>query len=310
MRVLITGGTGLVGKAIQTHLKDKTDNFKFLSSKCCDLTDLEKTRELFESFRPEFVIHLAAFVGGLYRNLNQKVDMFEKNILINFNVLKCCHEYDIKKCISCLSTCIFPDKTEYPINENMLHDGSPHDSNYPYAYAKRMLEIHSRVYYEQYNRKFVCVIPTNIYGPHDNFSLENGHVIPALIHRCYLAKKYNQPFVVKGSGNPLRQFIYSEDLAQLLLWTLYNYEDVEPIILSGSEDNEVSIGHVANCIAKSFHYENKLTFDESFPDGQFKKTADNSKLIKLHGKFDFTKIETGILKCTNWFINNFEKARK
>ena len=94
MRVLITGGTGLVGKAIQTHLKDKTDNFKFLSSKCCDLTDLEKTRELFESFRPEFVIHLAAFVGGLYRNLNQKVDMFEKNILINFNVLKCCHEYE------------------------------------------------------------------------------------------------------------------------------------------------------------------------------------------------------------------------
>ena len=111
--------------------------------------------------------------------------MLETNMAINMNVLKCCHKYRVKKVVSCLSTCIFPDKTSYPINEKMLHNGPPHHSNDAYAYAKRMLEVQSKAYREQYGCNFVCVIPTNIYGPRDNFSLEDGHVIPALIHRCF-----------------------------------------------------------------------------------------------------------------------------
>ena len=112
----------------------------------------------------------------------------------------------------------------------MLHDGAPHESNYPYAYAKRLLEITSRAYNENYPNgcKFICVIPTNIYGEHDNFSLEDGHVIPSLIHRCYLAKKDNKSFVIKGTGKPLRQFIYSKDLAKLILWVMENYNDNSP----------------------------------------------------------------------------------
>ena len=120
----------------------------------------------------------------------------EKNILINMNVLKVCHEIKVKKLVSCLSTCIFPDKTSYPIDETMLHDGPPHTSNDAYAYAKRMLEIQSKAYQQQYDDNFICVIPTNIYGEHDNYSIECGHVIPALIHKCYLAKQENKPFVV------------------------------------------------------------------------------------------------------------------
>tara|TARA_Y100000389_G_scaffold202681_2_gene248724 strand:- start:16055 stop:16999 length:945 start_codon:yes stop_codon:yes gene_type:complete len=314
MNVLVTGGTGLVGKAIEnvsiSNDRYEKYNYKFLSSKCCDLTDLESTIELFRNFKPDYVIHLAAFVGGLFRNLNHKVDMFEVNTLINYNILKCCHDFKVKKCVSCLSTCIFPDKTNYPINETMLHTGPPHDSNYPYAYAKRMLEIHSRSYYEQYNDKFVCVIPTNIYGPHDNFSLENGHVIPALIHKCFIAKQNNEPFEIKGTGKPLRQFIFSKDLAELILWTLDTYDDKEPIILSVSESDEISIKYVATCIAKAFNYTDNLVFDDTFSDGQFKKTADNSKFLRLHGKFDFTNIEVGIQKSVKWFIDNFESSRK
>ena len=115
--------------------------------------------------------------------------------------------------IAILSTCIFPDKTNYPINEKMLHDGPPHKSNEEYAYAKRILQIHCNAYNKQYNRNYICVIPTNIYGKFDNFSIDHGHVIPSLIHKAYLAKKNNITLIVNGTGTALRQFIYSEDLA-------------------------------------------------------------------------------------------------
>lgn len=310
MKILITGGTGLVGSAIR-KISNKYDyEFKFMSSKDCDLTNYDKTKVFFEKYRPEMVIHLAACVGGLFKNMNYKVDMLEKNLLINFNVLKVCHELKVSKVVSCLSTCIFPDKTSYPINEEMLHNGPPHKSNDAYAYAKRLLEIHSKAYQEQYGDNFICIIPTNIYGEYDNYSLEDGHVIPALIHRCYLAKKNNEKFIVKGTGSPLRQFIYSEDLANLIMWVVEKYDNKESIILSVSEKDEVSIEHVARSIAKAYEYEHMIEFDSSFSDGQFKKTADNSKLISLMGEYKFINIEEGIQKSVNWFIENYNKCRK
>lgn len=308
MIVLVTGGSGLIGKAIESIKSNYDYNFIFLSSSDCDLTDFNKTKELFNEIKPDYVIHLAANVGGLFKNMNQKVDMFEKNLLINYNVIKCCHDLKIKKLISCLSTCIFPNDTTYPINESMLHNGAPHNSNDAYSYAKRMIEVHSKAYREQYNDNFVCVIPTNVYGEYDNFSLEDGHVVPALIHKCYLAKQNNEPFVVYGSGKPLRQFIYSIDLAKLILWVLENYSG-EPIILSPNENEEVSIKNVAELIAKEFDYDN-IKFDTSKSDGQFKKTADNTKLIDLYEEFKFTTIEEGIKKSVNWFMNNYKIARK
>ena len=148
--------------------------------------------------------------------------------------------------------------------------GPPHFSNDAYAYAKRMLEIHCRAYREQFNRDFICIIPTNIYGEHDNYSLDNGHVIPSLIHKCYIAKKNNTDFIVLGSGKPLRQFIYSPDLAKLIMWVLYNYTDSEPIILSPDENDEVSISDIAYSIANAFKYKDRLVFDKTYSDGQFK----------------------------------------
>merc|ERR1711998_570048 len=163
---------------------------------------------------------------------------------MNYNVLKVCHILKIKKVVSCLSTCIFPDDTNYPINESMLHSGPPHNSNDAYAYSKRLLEIHSKAYQEQYGDNFICVIPTNIYGENDNYSIEGGHVIPGLIHKCYLAKKNNEKFMVWGSGKPLRQFIYSQDLGRLIMWVLEKYQKKDSIILSVGEKEEVSIEYV------------------------------------------------------------------
>jgi GDP-L-fucose synthase len=311
MKILITGGTGLVGHGIKEISKNYPEyEFIFMSSKDCNLINFEKTLTYFKNVKPEYVIHLAASVGGLFKNMNYKVDMFEKNILLNHNVLKVCHLTNVKKVVSCLSTCIFPDKTTYPINEDMLHNGPPHFSNDAYAYAKRMLEVQSNAYQEQYNKDFICIIPTNIYGPNDNYSLEDGHVIPSLIHRCYLNKQNNENFIVRGTGKPLRQFIYSTDLAYFIMWSLIKYDQKKTLILSVSENDECSIGEVAKIIAKSYNYENKMVFDETFADGQFKKTADNSLLMKLHGDYNFISIKEGIKKSVEWFIKNYENARK
>ena len=311
--ILVTGGTGMVGSAIKAISNNYPEyKFIYISSKDYDLTNFNSTEKMFLDYKPEYVIHLAACVGGLYKNMTQKIEMLEKNLQINFNVVKCSHLYKVKKLIACLSTCIFPDKTSYPIDENMLHNGPPHDSNDAYAYAKRMLEIQCRMYRENCGCNFVCIIPTNIYGKYDNYSLEDGHVLPALIHKCFLAKQNSEDFIIRGSGKPLRQFIYSEDLAKLIMNILFidaKTEYIDNIILSVPEKDEVSIETVARIIAKCFNYEDRIVFDNKYSDGQYKKTASNEKMTELFPNFKFTEINNGIQETIEWFIENFEKAR-
>ena len=309
-RIIITGGSGLVGSAIkEISYKYGIYDFMYVSSSEYDLTSLEKTKAMFDKYLPNYVIHLAACVGGLFKNMENKVRMLEDNLMINFNVVKCCHEYKVEKLVACLSTCIFPDKTTYPINETMLHNGPPHTSNDAYAYAKRMLHVQCKAYRDNYGDDFTCVIPTNVYGPNDNFSLTDGHAIPSLIHQCYIAKQSGDAFVVKGTGAPLRQFIYSCDLAELIMWTLQNYDD-ETIILSVSESAEISIADIAKLIAKHMDYKGLILYDERFSDGQYKKTADNSRFIEKHGAYKFTDIGDGIEKTVKWFLLNYANSRK
>jgi len=302
--ILVTGGTGLVGSAIKKiSINYEEYNFIFISSKQYDLIKIEDTIKMYETYKPTYIIHLAACVGGLFKNMNNKVEMFEKNLMINYNVIKCAHDYKVEKLIACLSSCIFPDKVSYPISEEMLHNGPPHNSNDAYAYAKRMLEIHCKIYKENYGDNFTCIIPTNIYGPNDNFDLENGHVLPSLIHKCFLAKKQNIDFVIRGTGNPMRQFIFSEDLANLIMIILK--KDIkENIILSVPEDKEISIGEVGKIIAKCYDYIDRIRFDKSYSDGQYKKTVGIDLLNKYITDFNFTKIEDGIKTTVDWFKQN------
>jgi GDP-L-fucose synthase len=318
-RVLVTGGTGLVGKGIEMFIhsnKYKNDVSKeewiFLNSKDGDLRKYEDTKAIFEKHKPTHVIHLAALVGGLFKNMRLKLQFYHDNSDINRNILRCCHEFKVVKCISCLSTCIFPDKTTYPIDETMVHNGAPHPSNEGYAFAKRMLDVESRLYNETYpnGTKFVSVIPTNIFGPHDNYNLEDGHVIPGLMHKCHIAKEKGTDFTIWGSGKPLRQFIYSEDLGALFLWVLENYNDLEPIILSVGEEDEVTIGDVAKMVAEAMNFQGKVVFDTSKSDGQYKKTASNKKLMTLNPTFKFTPTKEAIKKSVDWFEANYATARK
>jgi GDP-L-fucose synthase len=309
-KLLVTGGSGLVGNAIKTFQEKYIQDYEFIfvSSKDYNLYSFTDTQQMFKDYKPEYVIHLAANVGGLYKNMNNKVEMLETNLMINFNVVKCCHDYNVKKLIACLSTCIFPDIVQYPIDETMLHNGQPHSSNDAYAYAKRMLEIHCRAYRENYEDNFICIIPTNIYGPHDNFNLENGHVLPSLIHKCYLAKKHDEDFIVRGTGSPMRQFILSTDLAELIMIILEKYNG-DNIILSVPENDEISIKDVATIIAKCFNYEHRLRFDTNYSDGQYKKTVSTKKLMDFCPNYKFTDINSGILDTVKWFIDNVDDKK-
>jgi len=311
--VLVTGGSGLVGKALEAVVaaeKKENEEFIFLTSKDADLTDRAAVRALFEKYQPTHVIHLAAFVGGLFKNMKYPADFWSKNVAMNENVIQASHEFKVEKLVSCLSTCIFPDKTTFPIDETMIHNGPPHESNFAYAYAKRMIDVQNKAFHAQFGSKFTSVIPTNIYGPHDNFHLQDSHVIPGLIHKFYNAKKAGSDMVVMGTGSPLRQFIYSHDLAQLFLWVLREYDSVEPIILSVGEEDEVTIKQVVEYIAEAFDFKGQIVWDSTKSDGQYKKTASNAKLLKLNPTVKFTPIKEGIAKSVQWFIDNYDTCRK
>lgn len=312
--ILVTGSRGLVGQAIQKVVADeeKKDDEKwvFVSSKECDLKDLEKTRELFKQTSPTHVIHLAAMVGGLFKNLKHNLEFLQQNLDMNTNILKASHENGVKKVVSCLSTCVFPDKTSYPIDETMVHNGPPHPSNFGYSYAKRMIDIQNRAYNEEYNHMYTSVIPTNVFGPHDNFSIEDGHVLPGLIHKVRFAKEHNTPLTIWGSGKPLRQFIYSLDLARLFVWAVREYNEVAPIILSVGEEDEISIKKAADLVIDAMNFRGVVEYDTTKSDGQHKKTACNAKLRKYLPDFNFTPIHKAIKETCDWFEANYQTARK
>jgi GDP-L-fucose synthase len=298
-KILVTGGNGLVGSSITSDVK---------IGKEYDLRNSDETNKMFDIHKPTHVIHCAGKVGGVGGNMNHKGEYFYDNIMINTNVIEGARKSGVEKLVSFLSTCVFPDNVEYPLTETKIHLGEPHSSNYPYAYAKRIADIQIRAYREQYGLNYVSVIPTNIYGPNDNFSLTHGHVIPMLLHKMYNAKRDNTDFVVWGSGKPLREFIYSKDIAKLSEWVLDNYNESEPIIFSNSV--EISIEDLVDLLVKEFNFKGKVVFDKSKPDGQFRKPSDNSKLKSYLPDFEFTPIEKGLKETIKWFISNYENTRK
>jgi GDP-L-fucose synthase len=300
MKTLVTGGYGMVGSAMETQIK--------LSREICDLTNPKQTEALFRTIRPEGVIHCAGKVGGIGGNSNYKGEYFYDNLMINTNVIEASRRAGVKRLVAFLSTCVFPDNVSYPLTVDQVHQGEPHFSNYPYAYAKRMADVQIRAYREQYGLNYTSIIPSNIYGPNDNFSLEHGHVMPMLIHKLYLAKKNKTDFTVWGSGKPLREFIYSKDIAKIAEWALENYEGTEPLIVSG--DEEISIKDLVGLLVDEFKFKGKVVFDETKPDGQFRKPSDNSKIKELLPDFEYTPFEQGIKETVNWFKENYENARK
>jgi len=301
-KILVTGGNGLVGSQF---IGD--DYIKF-GSKEYNLIDPVFTNLMLRINKPKSVIHCAGKVGGVGGNMNYKGEFFYQNIMMNTNVIEECRKNNVEDLVVFLSTCVFPNDVEYPLTEKKIHLGPPHFSNDAYAYAKRMADIQIRSYREQYGLNYKSVIPTNIYGINDNFDIENGHVIPSLIHKCFIARETKTPLTIWGSGKPLREFIYNKDVAKLTEWVLENYNEDEPIILSTSE--EISIKDVVGMIVELMNFKGEVKWDTDKPDGQFRKPSDNSKIKNYLPDFKFTPLYDGLKETIEWFESNYENIRK
>ena len=294
----------MVGSALQRVIP----NGIFISSKDCDLRNARSTRKIIEAYRPDAVIHLAAKVGGIKANMENLGDFYRENILINTNVLESAHINNVKKVVSLLSTCIYPNEVTYPLTEEQIHNGPPHRSNYAYAYAKRMLDIQSQAYREQYGCNFITAVPNNLFGENDNYDLNDSHVIPAMMHKMFRAKQNNESVTLWGDGSPLREFTYSLDLANILMFLLEHYDGVEPLNVGNT--GEHSIKEVAELVATHIGFDGEIVWDVDKPKGQFRKPSDNTKLLELGWKPEkYTDFNEAMESSCEWFQKNLKSAR-
>lgn len=300
MKILVTGGTGMVGSAFKNIESDH--DLILIGSKDCNLMNYDQTFKMFTRYMPHAVIHLAAKVGGVKGNSEYIADYFHENIMINTNVLDISRRFRVKKVVSLLSTCIYPDCPIYPLTEDQIHNGEPHKSNFGYAYAKRMLEVHSRAIRQQYGLKYITAVPNNIYGPNDNFDLENGHVVPAIIRKFQENKS-----ILWGDGSPLREFTYSKDIAKALLLLVENYEGELPVNIGNS--NQITIRELAELISLHFPNIENVSWDTTKPSGQYKKPSSNKLFLSMFPNFEYTHIQEGLNKTIKWFKLNYPNIR-
>tara|TARA_R110000822_G_scaffold294707_1_gene416796 strand:- start:536 stop:1465 length:930 start_codon:yes stop_codon:yes gene_type:complete len=306
LKVLLTGGTGMLGAAFQ-HI-NTAHNIASIGASQRDLRDQRATRLLFDEHNPDCVMHLAAKVGGIKANTNYMSDFYIDNIKINTNVLDAAKDFNVKKVVSLLSTCVYPDDAIYPLTEEQIHLGPPHASNFGYAYAKRMLDVQSRAMRQQYGCNFITAIPNNLFGPNDNYDLEGSHVIPAIMRKMHEAKLGNENVILWGDGSPLREFTYSKDLAEILLFLLERYDEPEPINVGNTQ--EYSIKEVAEMIAEIVGFDGKIVWDTSKPMGQHRKPSDNSKLIELGWKQEnYTDLKKSLTETYKWVILKYPNLR-
>jgi len=262
---------------------------------------------MFEKYKPKKIIHLAAKVGGIKENINHPADFIHENVLMNSHVIHYAYKYKVKKLLATLSNCAYPDiAKKYPMTEDQLHNNLPAPTNLAYGYSKRMADIYIKSYREQYGCKFISAIPCSIYGPHDRFEDEKGHFLAALIKKIYFANKNNQDSIkLFGTGKPLRQYIYSEDLAKILLILLEKYDDSDPINIAPEEN--LSIKKIAQTAVQATASNLEIFFDKTSPDGQYRKDISSKKLFNIIGHFKFTPLLEGIKKTYQWLETNSER---
>jgi GDP-L-fucose synthase len=299
--VLITGGSGLFGSAMRFGHKP--------SKSVMNVLNYNEISNYIDNNGIDSIIHAAAKVGGVKANTDFVYDFFADNMMMNINMLNACKNYRLKKSIFIVSTCAFPVSSPLPLREEFLHLGEPHHTNYGYAYAKRMLEVGSRSLRNQYNLSSSCVIPCNLYGENDNYNLQNGHVIPSLIHRCWLAKTNSHSLEIWGSGKAEREFMYIKDFAKIIELIFKDNIDI-PETMIVSPDNVFTIEEVVNEIVKQMNFTGKVCFDKSKPEGIMKKNSCNEVFKKYFPDFKFTSLSEGLNNNIEYFIKNYELLRK
>ncbi|MFD2370807.1 GDP-L-fucose synthase family protein [Brevibacillus sp. GCM10020057] len=303
-RIYVAGHRGLVGSAIKRALD--TQGFEQVIVRTRDELDLleqSAVRRFFAEERPEYVFLAAAKVGGIRANAASPADFIYQNLVIQSNVIQAAHEYGVKKLLFLGSSCIYPKYAPQPIREEYLLGGELEPTNEPYAVAKIAGIKLCEAYHRQWGDNFLAVMPTNLYGPHDNFDLESSHVLPALLRKFHEARVRSLPEVeVWGTGNPRREFLYVDDLADACVYLMKNfdYADIGPFVNIGT-GKDLPISELARLIQRIVGYDGKVVFNPEKPDGTPRKWLDVTKLERLGWRAS-TPLEDGIRKTYEWYL--------
>jgi GDP-L-fucose synthase len=302
-KIYVAGHRGLVGSSIYNALKKEGySNLVVKTSSELDLRSKQDVDAFFEEEKPEFVFLAAAKVGGIVANNEYPADFIRDNLLIQTNVIDASYRNNVKKLLFLGSTCIYPKLAPQPLKEEYLLTGELEPTNAPYAIAKIAGINMCQSYNRQYGTKYISAMPTNLYGPNDNFDLHTSHVLPALIRKFHEAKQQNTPFVeVWGTGTPKREFLYSEDLAEACLFLMENYNENEIVNIGVGDD--ISIKELAEKVKSIVGYQGEIKFDTSKPDGTPRKLVDVTRINNLGWKAS-TSLEEGLTKAYNWFLEN------
>lgn len=307
-KIYVAGHRGLVGSAIVRSLRAKGyENVLGRTHKELDLTNQAAVKDFFEKERPDVVVLAAAKVGGINANNTAPAEFAYENMQIQCNVIKCAHDYKVKKLLFLGSTCIYPRMAPQPIPEEALLTGPLEETNEAYAIAKIAGMEMCKFFKRQYGDNFISCMPTNLYGPEDNYDLDGSHVMPAMIRKFHDAKQNGSAFVeLWGTGTPLREFLYVDDMADACVFLLEHYDGEQHVNIGTGK--EVSIKELAETVRRVVGYEGKICWDSSMPDGTPRKLTDITKLHKLgwHHKID---LEEGVKLAYRWFCENVEQAR-
>jgi GDP-L-fucose synthase len=306
-RIYVAGHRGLVGSAIVRRLRaEGCDSLLLPSRSELDLTQAEATDRYFASQRPEFVFLAAAKVGGILANDSRPAEFIAENLRIQSNAIESAHRHGVRKLLFLGSSCIYPKLAPQPIKEEYLLTGSLEPTNEWYAIAKIAGLKMCQAFRRQYGFNAISAMPTNLYGPGDNFSLQASHVLPALMRKCHEAKTSGAPLVIWGSGKPRREFLHVDDLADALVFLMRQYEDEAPVNVGTGED--VAIAELASLVARVTGFQGPLTYDASKPDGTPRKLLDVSRLSSLGWRARIP-LEEGVRTTYQWFLDNQEGLR-
>lgn len=306
-KIFVAGHRGLVGSAIVRKLqKEGYTNLILKGREEVDLTRQEEVERFFEKERPEYVFLAAAKVGGIHANRTYPAEFVYQNLMIECNVIHSAYKYGVKKLLFLGSSCIYPRECPQPMKEEYLLSGYLEPTNEAYAVAKIAGLKLCQYYKRQYGANFISCMPTNLYGPNDNFDLNTSHVIPALIRKFHEAKINNKPYVeVWGTGKPLREFLHVDDLADACLFLMQNYDD--EIWINVGSGEEVSIAELANMIKEIVGYKGRIVFNPDMPDGTPRKLLDISRLKSLGWSPKVSLIE-GLKSTYEWYVNNSKNS--
>lgn len=307
-KIYVAGHRGLVGSAIVRNLKQKGyENIVVRTHKELDLTNQAAVRSFFEEQRPQIVVLAAAKVGGINANNTAPAEFAYENMQIQCNVINCAHEYGVKKLLFLGSTCIYPKLAPQPIPEEALLTGPLEPTNEAYAIAKIAGLEMCKFYKRQYGDDFISCMPTNLYGPYDNYDLEGSHVLPAMIRKFHEAKVSGLPRVeLWGTGSPLREFLYVEDMADACVFLLERYSGEQHVNIGTGK--EVTIRQLAGIVKSTVGYNGEIVWNEAMPDGTPRKLTNVDKLHDL-GWTHKVELEEGIKLAYEWFVHNADNAR-